>query len=354
MMRPRRPVRVLVVDDSPLVRDMISHILSSDPGLSIVGQAGDGLEAVAKVAALRPDIVTMDIEMPVLGGLAAIERIMAENPVPILVVTSQTGVGTAFAAVSRGALDVVEKPDIDPANGAALIRKVKMLAGVDAAALHQAGKRPGDRPAPSPAVSPQVFGPTAGSRGKRLVAVACSTGGPKALNLILSGLPGDFPAPILVSQHVCLGFAPGLAEWLGTGTALKVGVARSGDLLEPGRVYVNPPEFTMRVTRRETIELGGEAPGQIYHPSCDAMLASVAEAYGPQAVGVILTGMGDDGVAGLKALKAAGGVTLAQDEESSVIFGMNGVAVNQGCVDKVLPLAEIPGQLKSLVRGVKP
>ncbi len=341
-----RPIRVLVVDDSPLSRDLVSSILDSDPGLTIVGQAGDGLEAVAKAAALKPDIVTMDIEMPVLGGLEAIERIMAHTPVPILVVTSQTGVRTAFAAVSKGALDVVEKPDIDMENGARLIRRVKLLAGVDVIAHQKNSGRKAEAPAERPGPRPSAPG------RKRVVAVASSTGGPKALHSILAGLPANFPVPVVISQHVADGFAPGLAEWLNASTPLKVSVARTGDILGPGRVYVNPSDFSMRITKQEIVLLSPAPAGQTYHPSCDTMLLSVAATYGDQALGLILTGMGDDGVAGMGAIKAAGGATLAQDEKSSIVFGMNGLAVKQGVVDKVLSLQDIPAELLRQVAGV--
>jgi two-component system chemotaxis response regulator CheB len=358
MARPGSPIRVLVVDDSALARDMVSAILSCDPGLRVIGQAADGAEAVAMAAALKPDIVTMDIEMPVMDGLTAIERIMAASPIPILVVTSQTGVRTAFAAVSKGALDVVEKPDLDMANGVKLINKIKFLAAVDVVAHHKASSfAPGSGPAgapgparPSPEPAPAVLAAPAGAaRAKRIVAIASSTGGPKALQQILASLPGAFPVPVVVSQHVASGFANGMAEWLNSGTPLQVSTAREGDVLAPGRVYLNPSDFSMRITARETVQLCAETAGQTYHPSCDAMLESVAAVYGREAVGAILTGMGDDGVAGMRAIKAAGGATLAQDEHSSIVFGMNGVAVKQGCIDQVLPLHEFPAELLRLV-----
>jgi len=357
MARPDRPIRVLVVDDSALARDLVSAILSSDPGLCVIGQAADGFEAVAKTAALKPDIVTMDIEMPVMDGLTAIERIMAATPVPILVVTSQTGVRTAFAAVSKGALDVVEKPDLDLASGEKLINKIKFLAGVDIVA-HQKASCPAQGPAPcrnvvpaAPAPAVAVAAPVPGARSgaKRIVAIASSTGGPKALQYILAGLPADFPVPVVVSQHVASGFATGMAEWLNSCTPLAVSVARAGDVLAPGRVYLNPSNFSLRITARETVQLCEETAGQTYHPSCDVMLSSVAGVYGQGAVGAILTGMGDDGVAGMKAIKAAGGTTLAQDERSSIVFGMNAVAVHQGCIGRVLPLQAIPAELLRLV-----
>lgn len=351
MARHDRPIRVLIADDSALVRDLLQEVCASDPQLCVAGVAVDGADAVAKAAALEPDIITMDIEMPVLGGLEAIERIMAHRPTPILVVTSQTGVRPAFAAVSKGALEVIEKPDLDMVSGGHLARKLKLLARVDLGALRASAVR---KAASSP-VSAQAPGttpyagrpqpPAAAGERKRVVAIAASTGGPKALMHILSRIPADFPAPIVICQHVADGFAPGLAEWLGSGGALAVSVARSGDMLRPGRAYLNPSGSLMRITAQECVALRDEPPGQTYHPSCDAMLASVAAAFGAASLGLILSGMGDDGVAGMKGIRAAGGATLAQDEASSVIFGMNGLAVRSGCIDKVLPLSEIPAEL---------
>lgn len=340
-----RPIRVLVVDDSPLVRDMICAILSSEPGISVAGTAANGLDAVAQVAALKPDLVTMDIEMPTMGGLDAIERIMAEHPVPILVVTALGGVGTAFSAVSRGALDVIVKPDIDYQDGLELINKVQLLSKVNISG-HLDVKARKDSIARGSATARPL------RRDGRIVAIAASTGGPRALQQILSRLPEDFPAPIVVSQHIAGGFAQGMADWLNASTRLEVSVARTREQMLPGRVYVNPSEFSMRMTRRGMTVLEGQAACQLYHPCCDTLLAATASAYGEHCVGVILSGMGDDGVAGMRAIKSAGGMTLAQDAESSVVYGMNRLAVERGYVNRVVALADIPSELVTLVGGI--
>ncbi|MBI2355359.1 MAG: chemotaxis-specific protein-glutamate methyltransferase CheB [Deltaproteobacteria bacterium] len=341
-----RPVRVLVVDDSTMARDMIIAVLSSAPGITVVGKASNGLEAVAKVAALKPDLVTMDIEMPLLGGLEAIERIMAEHPVPILVVTARGGVHMAFAAVSKGALDLIEKPDIDPKSGQELIRKVRLLAGVDIT-RHQAVRARTEKMARTPlaAGQPRPDG--------RIVAIAASTGGPQALQQILSRLPADFPAPIVISQHIADGFAQGMADWLNCSTPLKVSVARNNEQIRPGCVYVNPSEFSMRITGQGATILGGQEACRHYHPCCDTLLRSAADAYGAHGVGVILSGMGDDGVDGMRAIKTAGGTTLAQDAKSSVVYGMNRLAVERGYVNRVVALADIASELAVLVGGTR-
>ena len=342
MIKPGNIIRVLLVDDSGLVRDMIRAILESDPGIVVVGEASNGAEAVAKAASLKPDIVTMDIEMPVMGGLEAIERIIAEHPVPILVVTALSGVRTAFAAISKGALDVIEKPDISPENVQTLIRKIRYLAKVDVSAhLQVMGNL--DKAKAESGVAIQN-----GSLKGGIVAIAASTGGPQSIHSILSHLPADFSIPIVITQHIAEGFTQGMVDWLNNATPLTVVMAGNGARLAPGHVYVNPAEYSMRISELGMIILGGWDAGQIYHPSCNTLLSSVAAAYRKGAIGLIMSGMGDDGVAGMQAIKMAGGVTLAQDAKSSVVFGMNRVAVERGLIQKIVQLANIPDELMQL------
>lgn len=332
-----KPVRVLVVDDSSLVREMLTAIIGEESDLQVVGEAADGRQAVNLALALQPDLITMDIEMPVLGGFEAIERIMAERPTPILVVTAQTGVRTAFAAISKGALDVVEKPDISLANAASLVAKIRLLARVDLKERWAVGGLKPIAPAAPPA--------GAGSNGAAIVAIAASIGGPQAIRSILAVLPAAFPLPIVIAQHNADGFAQGMADWLAGETGLKVELARSGQTLAAGHVYLNPSENSMHITADGHIILAGKVPGQTYSPSCDALLSSVAAAYRERALGVILSGMGDDGALGMQAIKRQGGSTIAQDEASSLVYGMNQRAVQRGCIDRVLPLGEIPAEL---------
>ena len=341
MWKSEKEIRVLVVDDSRQLRELICAVLGPEPGITVVGEAADGAEAIAKVIELRPDVVIMDIEMPVMGGLEAIERIIARRPVPILAMTDGSGVEMAFAAVSKGALDVMEKPDIS-GNAQKLIQKIRMLANVDVQAHHRAMWRsvasPGTGSAPRPHPA-----------GERIVAIAASTGGPQAIQHILSQLPAGFPAPVVITQHMAEGFIPGLVDWLNSSTKLTVVVAGSGDHLTAGQVYVNPAQQAMRVTRQGVIILGERDPRLLYNPSCDTLLKAVAAAYGERAIGLILSGMGDDGVLGMQSIRSAGGVTMAQDEKSSVVFGMNRVAVERGCIDRSLPLSEIPAELLALI-----
>lgn len=345
MVKPERTIRVMVVDDSVLVRDMIRAILESEPGIVVAGEAADGAEAIAKVASLKPDIVTMDIEMPVMGGLEAIERIIAENPVPILVVTALTGVRTAFAAVSKGALDVIEKPDISLENVRNLIHKIRVLAKINVSAHLLAMRRPSG--------TADVRGATVHKHTSKgwVVAIAASTGGPQAIHSILTNLPAQFPVPIIITQHIADGFTQGMVDWLNAITPLTVSVAGNGDILAAGHVYVNPAEHSMRITEQGMVILGDGEASKVYHPSCNILLSSVAAAYKERAIGLIMSGMGDDGVVGMQAIRKAGGSTLAQDGASSVIFGMNRLAVECGCIDRVLPLADIPAELMQRAGG---
>ncbi|MDD2309641.1 MAG: chemotaxis-specific protein-glutamate methyltransferase CheB [Desulfuromonadaceae bacterium] len=345
MLKPESIIRVLLVDDSTLVREMIRAILESEPGIVVAGEASDGVEAIAKVASLKPDIVTMDIEMPVMGGLEAIERIIASHPVPILVVTALTGVRTAFAAISKGALDVIEKPDISPENVRTLVKKIRYLARVDVSAHLRATR----------SRSAHVVATDAGmqhcSAETGIIAIAASTGGPQSIYAVLSALPASFPVPIVITQHIAEGFTGGMVEWLNGGTPLAVVMAGNGVRLAPGHVYVNPAEHSMRITPQGMILLGARDAAQIYNPSCNTLLSSVAAAYRNRAVGLIMSGMGDDGAVGMEAIKVAGGVTLAQDAASSVVFGMNRVAVERGSIDRVVALADIPVELMRRVGG---
>lgn len=331
-------VRVLIVDDSTLARDLIRSILTEDPGMLVVGEASNGREAVARVAELKPDIITMDLEMPVMGGLAAIERIMAETPLPILVLTALRDASTAFSAISRGALEVAEKPDIGQVRGTELIRKLRVLSGVRVVRRKTHATTAQSQPNTLPAAGldrPPV----------RIIAIAASTGGPEAIFSILSNLPADFAIPIAIAQHIGDGFAQGMAEWLDKTTPFMVRVAHNGQLLVAGNASINPPEYRMQVSDSGMLRLMERDEHNHYHPSCDAFLCSVAESYRESAVGIVLSGMGSDGVAGMCAIKKAGGITLAQDENSSLIYGMNRLAIDRGCIDKVVALRNLPSEL---------
>ncbi len=337
-------IRVVVADDSDLARELIIAILSTDKEITIVGEAKNGREAVEKVRELKPDILTIDIEMPVMNGLEAIEHIMGNIALPILVVTTRGDAHTAYAAISKGALDLVVKPDVNLAEARDFIQKIKLLSKIKVI-THISGKGALKE---KPVEKPVVFtGPTS----DRIVAIASSTGGPEALSIILSSLPETIPCPVVIAQHNSDGFIPGLVEWLNRLAKLKVKVAEEGEPLVPGTVYVSPSEKHMEISLSRRVTFVERHPADIYRPSCDRLLSSVAHVYKAKSIGIIMTGMGSDGVRGMKQLKEAGGTTIAQDEKSCIVFGMPKVAIDSGCIDMILPLEEIGGKVVSLLAG---
>lgn len=338
-------VRVLVVDDSDTARGMLKAFLASDADIEVVGEAKDGREAVDMAGRLRPDIVTMDIYMPVMDGLEAIEHIMARHPVPILVVTGRSSSDLAFNALSKGALEVMAKPDADGAGD--LAKKVKLLSKVKVI-THMRGRKGAD------ADLPKGAGPS-GLDDIGIVAIASSTGGPKALSVVLPELPADLPCPVVVAQHINEDFVSGLADWLGDISMVNVKVAEDGESIRRGTVYISPAGGHMELREGGRVALVGKKPTDIYMPSCNLLLSSVADVYGAKSIGVILTGMGNDGTLGMRRIKEAGGVTIAQDEKTSAIYGMPREAVRSGCIDAVLPLEKIAGEiihrLNAVARG---
>lgn len=353
-------IKVLIVDDSSVARDLLRGFFETTSDIKVVGEAADGLEAIRLVHALHPDFVTMDLEMPVMGGLAAIAEIMAVYPVPILVISSMADAQRAYAAVAIGALDAIAKPEWDEASRIQLITKVRMLATVPVIThLRTRAVRPtqvvfdskvgaavtsthssDSLPLVSSSPSPKRVDVRTGSHTKICV-IAASTGGPQALATILGMLPLDLPCPVLVTQHIADGFAPGMVDWLNSVCKLPVLLAKEGEAPLAGTVYVSPSERNLALRANRRLTLLKRFPDEIYHPTCDVLLASVAQHYGVDCLGVILTGMGDDGAAGIAKLYAAGANTIAQDEHSSVIFGMNKVAIEQGSIKEVFPVSLI-------------
>jgi len=339
-----KKIRALVVDDSPLARELIIAILSTSDELQVIGEAKNGKEAVEKVGELKPDIVTMDIEMPVMDGLEAIEQIMASNAVPILVVTTRGDAHTAYAAISNGALDLVVKPDVSLSGAIEFINKIKLLSQIKVV-THISGRRKAQKVIDMPA-APTV------DMGDKIVAIASSTGGPDALSVILPQLPKNFPCPIVIAQHISDGFVSGMVEWLKLITKLNIKVAVDGDIVTAGSAYVLPPESHARINSFKRISFVERTPKDIYHPSCDMLLSSAASVYGAHSIGIILTGMGSDGAQGIQRIKEAGGTTMAQDESTSIVFGMNKVAIDNGHIDKILPLGDISKKIVEIVSNL--
>ncbi|MCU1450657.1 MAG: cheB [Acidimicrobiales bacterium] len=344
-------IRVLVAEDSATARELLIQVLTADPEIEVVGVARDGVEAVALTSSLRPDLVTMDIHMPRLDGLAATQEIMCATPTPIVIVTGSHRVNEVQASMDTlrsGALEVLEKPPAPGSPGFAaaaerLVSVVKAMARVKVVRHWRHAVVPG----PAATMPPPPSAP--GGVRARVVAIASSTGGPAALQHVLAGLPADFPAPILVAQHITVGFTEGLAAWLGSVSPLRVKVADHGETIAGGTLYVAPDDRHLGVTQRGVVSLSSAAPVGGFRPSASYLFESVANAFGASALAVILTGMGEDGVLGLRAVVQAGGRVIAQDETSSVVFGMPRAAIESGLAHMVLPLDQIAQRLASLV-----
>ncbi len=351
-MDPKEPkvmIRVLVVDDSPLMCKILTNIINCDPQLLVAAVAANGKEAVDLVPCLKPDLITMDIDMPVMDGFEATRQIMAYRPTPILIVSStafRAGMERVFKAISHGALDVIDKSELEPIgdkkSGEALISKIKFLNGIRSVHLPRAKAR--SERAPIDLKSP-------GKKATdRIVALVASTGGPQALFEILKRLPEDFPCGIVIVQHITNGFLPGLVDWLGKECKIKVKIGEDSEELQPGVAYIAPDNVHMKVQEGGKIRLSNEPSSANHRPSGDVLLESVAGSYGKRSVAIILTGMGRDGALGMRAVKQSRGKTIAQNEESCVVFGMPHAAIEMSVVDKVLPLETIAEEIVKMAR----
>ncbi len=347
-------IRVLVVDDSATARALLVEILQSDPEIQVVGQARDGMEGVELTQKLRPDLVTMDVRMPRLDGFAATKEIMITAPTPIIIVTASLDtreVELAMQALRVGALAALRKPPGPESPGfeeaaQKLIATIKAMSQVKVV-RHWRARSP-ERAARN-AEDFRLHAPNS-ARRTSLVAIATSTGGPGALHRILSRMPGDFAAPILVVQHNTPGFMTGLVTWLNGSCDVPVKVAEQGEVLLPHTVYLAPDERHLGVSNQGAVLLSDAPLIGGFRPSGTYLFDSAARAYGASLIAVILTGMGEDGVAGLKTVRETGGQIIAQDEKSSVVWGMPGAAVAAGLADLVLPLDAISARLVDLIR----
>jgi two-component system, chemotaxis family, protein-glutamate methylesterase/glutaminase len=345
-------IRVLVVDDSALMRKLIPAILARDPSIEVVGTAMDGAFALKKIEELRPDVVTLDLEMPRMDGMETLRLIMQRAPIPVILFSthSKEGAYSTFKALALGAIDFVAKPK-DAAAGHLdviadqLIEKIKVA------------KRAGRSKLAAPVfaeATPQKKAARAALPPNRIIAIGISTGGPNALQFMLSQIPGDFPASLAIVQHMPEGFTEMFSRRLDECCAIDVQEAKSGDLLVAGRALICPGNRHMMVRRmpRGDMAVLSDGPAVNGHrPSADVLFHSVAQEFGLTAVGVIMTGMGDDGAEGLGAVKAAGGMTIAQSEDSCVVSGMPHAAIQKGHVSKVVPLDGLGAYLISQYGG---
>jgi two-component system, chemotaxis family, protein-glutamate methylesterase/glutaminase len=346
-------VRVLVVDDSALMRKLIPKILEADNSIEVVGTAMDGNFGLKKIEELRPQVITLDLEMPGLNGIDTLKEIMRRWRLPVIVVSSHstTGASITLKALGLGAFDFVAKPaDVSarmPEIAAELIGKIK-------AAAQSNSFRPQLMPEGTKAT--KTHGP-ARSTPTRVIAIGVSTGGPGALQYLFSHLPAEFPGSILVVQHMPDGFTEMFAKRLDETCPMRVQEARSGDLLQAGRVLLCPGNRHLKVKKLplgNVAVLSDDAPVHGHRPSVDVLFNSMAQEFGSQAIAVIMTGMGEDGASGMGAVRAVGGMTIAQSQESCVVFGMPKMAIDRGFVTRVVHLEDLPNTLQAQCAPERP
>lgn len=346
-------INVLIVEDSAVVRQHLKDILEEDGSIHVVGMAENGEESLGLVRERKPSVITMDINMPRMNGLEATRRIMETCPVPIVIVTAsyaKDDVDKSFRAMEAGAVAIIEKPfgedHLDFERSAKnLVRTVKLMSEVKVVKRWNRA-RPTRMLREYPAEA--IHGYT--EKNVKAVVIGASTGGPAVLHTILSGLPKNFPVPVLVVQHIAKGFIEGMVAWLGQTTALSVHVAAYGDRPCPGHVYFAPDDYHMEI-RGDRIVLNKEMPENGIRPSVSYLFRSATDVFGENVIGVLLTGMGRDGAENLKTMKEKGAITIVQDKESAVVYGMPGAAVKLDAATHVLPPEKIVSALISLTGG---
>jgi two-component system chemotaxis response regulator CheB len=336
-------IRVLVVDDSAFVRKAVGRMLATADDIEVVGYAKDGEEGLELARQLKPDVVTLDVRMPRLGGLETLERLMAEQPLPVLLMSTltQEGAEVTLRGLELGAMEFVDKSSVQPMSMLSLadelVTKIRALGGA------RVRSRP--QPKPAPVKAP-------GRVTAQCVVIGASTGGPAALQAVVSGLPAAFPAAVVIVQHIPRGFSRSLAERLDARSAIPVREARHGDAVEPGQVLLAPAGIHTRIVRAGSgieVALEEEPSEALHRPSVDVLMLSAADVYGARALGVVLTGMGSDGTEGLRAIRERGGLTLAESAETCVIFGMPKAAIDAGVIERTLPLDRIAGEILGAV-----
>jgi two-component system chemotaxis response regulator CheB len=343
-------IKVLIADDSATAREYLAYIIDSDPDMQVIGTVRNGEEALEFLRHESPDVITMDINMPKMNGLEATRKIMEEKPIPIVIITASwdvKDVQTTFLAMEAGALMTLERPvgfgdtnyDKDARE---LIQTIKLMSEVKVV------KRWKRKPARDIS-NVQIDSSFQSEREIAVVAIGASTGGPLVIHTILSGLSKEFITPILIVQHMALGFMQGFADWLAQASHLMVSIASHGEYLLPGHAYIAPDGFHMGVETNGRILLSKDEAENHLRPSVSYLFRSVARVYGKNAIGLLLTGMGKDGAKELKMMKDLGAITIAQSKETSIVFGMPGEAVNLNATTYVLPTEEIPKALDKLV-----
>lgn len=344
------PIKVLVVDDSGFMRKAIARMVSTDPELVVIGTASDGMDAIEQIAKLKPDVITLDVEMPRMNGLETLKVIMAKHPLPVVMVSSLTteGARETIKALELGALDFVAKNLDDLSLNILKIEKeiVTKLKAVGRKKVYPRLATISKEPAEIIRSRPYI--------GKvSIVAIGVSTGGPKALQEVLPLIPKDFPAAILLVQHMPKGFTAPFADRLRQLSKMEVKEAEHGEIIRAGVAYIAPGGFHMKAVRKRptevVIDISSTPSDTLHKPSVDVMMTSVSLAYGGKCLGVMMTGMGSDGLEGLRAMKRTGAKTLAQNKESCVVYGMPKAVVEAGLADKVVPLSKLAGEIVNMV-----
>src|SRR5438067_5221083 len=341
-----RVIRVLVVDDSAFMRTALTRMIQSEPTLTVVGTAQNGLEALEKITSLQPDVVTLDVEMPGLNGLETLKRIMQQAPRPVIMVSSltQEGAEVTLEALSMGAFDYLPK-QLSYASLDIIKIQQDLVAKVRAAA-EQGARRSTIAPRSASAQPPTRYPQSSFQITPEVIAIGTSTGGPKALQEILPMLPADLPVGVLIVQHMPPGFTAPFAQRLNNQCKVTVREAADNDSVEPGVVYIAPAGGHMTIFRgarsQVAIRISSTPQGMLHIPSVDVMMLSVAEVFRSAAMGIIMTGMGSDGLEGMRAIAREGGITIGQDKSSCIVYGMPRVCAENGILQRVVPLPEIP------------
>jgi len=348
MQSERRKIRVMVVDDSALMRKLISKLLERDEEIEVIATAIDGYFALSKVAQLKPDVVTLDVDMPRMDGITALNEMVTKHHLPVIMLSSLTTRGAALTmqALEKGAVDFICKPKSPAQVGEMADELLSKVKGAVQSNLVALAARAEDRPS----MRKKSIVPSPRQGNQRVVAIGASSGGPHALRYLLPRLPADLDAAVVIVQHMPESFTSMMARWLDDICDLEVREARDGDLALPGRVLIAPGNKHMKVKRTALgcqilLEDGALVNG--HRPSVDVLFRSVADQYGTASTGVIMTGMGSDGASGLGEIKKAGGHTIAQDKESCSVYGMPRTALDRGSVQKVLSLTDMPAYLIS-------
>jgi len=334
-------ISVFIVEDSPIALQVLTNIITSAPDLKIAGTATNSKEALAEIPKVKPDVICTDFYMKGMDGLELIQQVMAHFPRPILVISVAVGVGNeqnVFSLLQAGAIDVLPKPQtglMEDYNCKEIVEKIRILAGVK---VFTRPLRPSITTVNQP---PANFPPRTSTSPVQIVALGASTGGPQAVYKICRLLAKDFPVPILCTQHISPGFLPDLVSWMDRECALKVKIAEHGEELAPATVYYAPDGCNLEVDRRHRIYLSPPDQNEVHCPSVNVMFRSIAWHYGSSSLAVLLTGMGEDGAKGLESIFLAGGITIAQNENSCVVFGMPKAAIDLGVVQHVLGIEQI-------------